>query len=309
MELLEINNISLRYGLETKDFKTLSERATLIITGSEERFILKKKGNLEQINSELKLLKHLQKFNILTQFPIINELGEYITSDQYNNYCLYNYLEGKTFSSAECLQNPLVPKLLGETIAILNKALKTIEFSEEFPNKDLYQIVYSFAVKQIEKVDQSEQLLNVYKHLEDDIKTVINSLPKQVVHRDTHIHNIVYNEDILTGIIDFEIVEVNVNIFDICYCSTSVLSEVFSDETLRETWLTFVGDLVTSYNRYNSLTTTEIKSIWYVMLCIQSVFMAFFSNNKDIYHINKAMFIWIYENRSNLENKLLIRLT
>ncbi len=305
MEILKINEISSGYGIKIKDFKSLSERATLIVNHSEEKLILKKKGSLEQINSELKLLTHLQSNNIVTQMPIINTQGEYFSAFQNDYYCIYNYLDGNTFSAVESLQNPLVPKLIGETIAKLNNGLKTIDFVEEFPHKDLYQMVYGFAVRQIEEVDQSDHLVNIYKELQDDIRTAISSLPKQIVHRDAHIHNMVYKNGVVTGVIDFEIVEVNVSIFDISYCSTSVLSEVFSDEKLRESWLTFVGELVTCYNQYNSLSAIEVQSIWYVMLCIQSVFMAYFSNNKDIYEINKSMFLWIYENRNNLESSLL----
>lgn len=45
------------------------------------------------------------------------------------------------------------------------------------------------------------------------------------------------------GVIDFEIAEVNVNIFDLCYCLTSVLSEVFINNNMRHNWIIFVGEI------------------------------------------------------------------
>ncbi|CAG9622105.1 phosphotransferase enzyme family protein [Sutcliffiella rhizosphaerae] len=306
MNLLDMNNISSSFGIKTIEFKTLSERAILIITSGEDKFILKEKGTLEQIKREIKLLKHLQYHFIHTQTPIMNDSGEYTVCYKNKNYCIYNYLEGLTFHAEESLLNPSVPKLLGETIAHLNQAMKTIRFSNEFPNNDIFLSVYSFAVDEIVKVDASEHLITIYQQLKEDIKAVLSTLPKQVIHRDAHIHNIVIKDDTLVGLIDFDLAEVNVNIFDICYCSTSILSEVFSNETQRLNWLSFVGDLIANYNQHNSLSMIEKRGIWYVMLCIQSVFMAYFSKNKDIFKSNKEMFLWIYENKSNLERKYLI---
>lgn len=307
MELENIINISTNWGINTKDYKRLSERATLIISNDEEKFIIKKKVSLTQFESEFKLLKHLKDNRVQTQFPIADKLGNWIFSYNGDYYCIYNYLDGETFSAYESLQNPIAPKLLGRSIAILNKSMNSINFVNEFPNKDLFHMVYGFAVKEIEKLDSSEKLLKIYQQLKEETKTVVHSLQKQLVHRDSHIHNIVFKDEILSGVIDFDLAEVNVNIFDICYCSTSVLSEVFFKEKLRDNWINFVGDLINEYNQYNSLSTRELQSIWYVMLCIQTIFMAYFINNKEIYEMNKEMFLWIYENKINLENSILAK--
>jgi Ser/Thr protein kinase RdoA (MazF antagonist) len=224
---------------------------------------------------------------------------------QNENYCLYNYLNGETYSAVEALLNPIVSKLLGNTIAITNKVIATINFSKKFPNKDLYNLVYGYALNRIKEVDSSEEILKVYQQLEQDIKIAVSSLQTQLIHRDAHIHNILFNDNRLTGIIDFEIAEVNVNMFDICYCSTSILSEIFTKEKLRDKWISFVGDLISGYNHINCLSNNEIKSIWYVMLCIQTIFMSYFASNKDIYEVNKKMFLWIYENKNAIENSIL----
>ncbi|OCA88428.1 hypothetical protein A8F94_24525 [Bacillus sp. FJAT-27225] len=306
MEFSDINNISSNWGIEIYNFKKLSERATLILTNDEKKFIIKRKDNLKQFYSELKLIGLLRKNKFLTQFPLINKLGDFSLPYKDSHYSIYNYLEGSTFGAEESLRSPIIPKLLGETIADLNKIMESADFLSEYPIKDLYQMVYGFAVNEIIKIDPSEELLNVYQQLEEDIKDLFNILPKQLVHRDAHIHNIIFNNNSLSGVIDYEIVEVNLNIFDLCYCSTSVLSEVFSKEELRGMWITFVGNLVASYNQVNPLSTNEKESIWYVMLCIQTIFMAYFTSNDEIYKINKAMFQWIFENRNQIEGKLFV---
>ncbi|WP_082687107.1 phosphotransferase [Bacillus sp. FJAT-27445] len=122
-----------------------------------------------------------------------------------------------------------------------------------------------------------------------------------LIHRDAHIHNILFQNNRLSGVIDFDFAEFNVRLFDLCYCCTSILSEVFLNESRREKWLLFVGEIVAGYNQLNSLSTSELKSIWYViMLSIQTIFMAYFVNNSSLYELNKAMFRWIYDNKDRI---------
>ncbi|GAA0381764.1 phosphotransferase enzyme family protein [Bacillus horti] len=303
MELLDSKKIASKWGVEVNSIKELSERVTLITTKNGQDFILKKKGSIEHFKRELKLLNHLKQEGLPIQYPLQDNNKDYIVAFQGDNYCLYSFLEGTTYSSQDSLQNSIIPQLYGQAIATLNKAMENVNFEGEFESKDLYQMVYGFAIDRILKTDGRSQLGDIYQDLEGEFKKAVQVLPKQLIHRDPHIHNFIWNKDKLEGVIDFDLVEVNVRIFDLCYCSTSVLSEVFSNEDLRNGWIHFVGNLVCQYHRYNRLTDEELESIWLVMLGIQTVFMAYFSNYKDIFEVNKAMFLWIFENKLRLENE------
>ena len=300
MRLVEIQHITSSYNIKVRNVEALSERATLVSTEENEKFVLKRKQSLIASESEYKLLKHLNSNNFRIQTPLANQVGEYVVTYQNNYYVLYPYISGKTFSSTESINNPIVPKLLGSTIASLHNAMSSVSYATEFPTIDLYQIVYGFALKEIEKVDDSERLLSIYQQIEREIQTISDTLPKQLIHRDAHIHNILVEDDQFRGMIDFDLVEVNLRIFDLCYCATSVLSEIYFKKELQEKWSAFVGELVAGYHRINPLSFREKTSIWHVMLCIQSIFMAFFSKDQGLYNMNKEMFLWIYESRSQL---------
>ncbi|MBU9723317.1 MULTISPECIES: phosphotransferase enzyme family protein [Bacillaceae] len=305
MELVNIRDISSNWGIEVKEAKRLSDRATLIVSMNDEKYILKKKESLGQLKREAKLLDHLKDNRLLTQKLVYNKFDSLFVYYGNEIYCIYNYLYGETASAREALQYPMIPKLLGKTIAEQNKAMASIKFADDFPQKDLYHMVYGHAINNIVKVDNCKKLIKIFHLLREDINEVVQSLNKQLIHRDSHMHNIVFKDGLLVGVIDFDISEVNVKLFDICYCSTSVLSEVFLEENLRSSWVRFVGDLVTEYHLHNPLSISERNSIWYVMLCIQTIFMSYFINHKDLYQINKEMFLWIYENRSNIDNMVL----
>ncbi|WP_316569420.1 phosphotransferase [Neobacillus sp. YIM B06451] len=305
MKLGNANQISSLWGIQVQECKALSERATLIITSAEQKFILKKKGSTQEIQREIKLLEHLKDNKFIAPYPITTSYGEVYASWQEHNYCLYPFLEGKSFKIKEALENPEVPRLLGETIAHTNKLMSNFDRVEDYPDKNLYKMVYGYAVKEIVKAQESRDLKMLFKELENGLKEHVGELPRQLIHRDAHIHNILFFDNKLSGVIDFEIAEVNVRIFDICYCCTSILSEVFHNESLREKWMLFVGEIVAAYNRVNPISMIELKSIWYVMLSIQTIFMAYFIKDPSVYELNKAMFKWIYGHKDRIDTKVL----
>ncbi|WP_409271775.1 phosphotransferase enzyme family protein [Neobacillus sp. SCS-31] len=308
MKLDNANQISSFWGIQVKECKVLSERATFIITSEQQKFILKKKGSTQEVEREIKLLENLKDNKFITQFPILTSSGGFFAFDKENNYCLYHYLEGKPFDIKEALDNPEAPRLLGETIAHMNKLMCDFDSVEDFHDKNLYKMVYGYAVKEIVNVDECGQLSGFFRELENGLKEHVGALPRQLIHRDTHLHNILFIDNKLSGVIDFEIAEVNVRIFDLCYCCTSILSEVFHSESLREKWMLFVEEIVAAYNRVNPLSVSELKSVWYVMLGIQTIFMAYFINDPSVYELNKAMFKWIYGHKDRIDTNVLFSL-
>jgi Ser/Thr protein kinase RdoA (MazF antagonist) len=304
MSLKEIIAVPAHWGLEIEESEPLSERATLIRT-NKTNYILKKKENVGKTLTEVTLLKALNSDNIRVQMPVVNNNGEYTFT--YNNdvYAIYNYIDGDVIKAKDSLKHPSVPRSLGETIGDLHKNMKKTSLDEKFISRNLYKGVYEWALKEIIKVYPNQNLKNIYLSLEADIKKRSEELPKQLIHRDAHISNFIFKNDQIVGIIDFDLVEVNVRIFDVCYCSTSVLSEIFSDESKRKEWIDFLGEIVRGYSQKNPLSDFEINSIWYVMLCIQTIFMAYFCNHSTIFETNKEMFLWIFENRDKIEKTLL----
>ncbi|MDT0163313.1 MULTISPECIES: phosphotransferase [Bacillus] len=112
-----------------------------------------------------------------------------------------------------------------------------------------------------------------------------------------YLFNLLFDNGKFSGIIDFEIAEVSHRIFDICYCATSVLSEIFGKEAKRGRWVLFSKTLFSHYDESIGLLACEKEHLRDMMLCIQLIFMAYFSKNKDLFTINAEMLVWIFERR------------
>ena len=50
------------------------------------------------------------------------------------------------------------------------------------------------------------------------------NLIEHLIHRDAHPENILFKDNKLSGIIDFDIVVIGPRIFDPCYCSSSIFT-------------------------------------------------------------------------------------
>ncbi|WYP26430.1 phosphotransferase [Alkalihalobacillus sp. FSL W8-0930] len=248
MQFKNVEEALASYDIKVKKTNILTERATQIATDKDELFVLKQKESPKAFQREHELLKHLNTKGLSVQHPVSNQNEQFLVSHQNKYYVMYSYIEGETFSAVECIQDPVAPTALGSTLAKMHQSLHSYETSEAWKHTDLYQMVYEYAVSGIVTGVCSWRLGPIYAHLEERIKRFSDTLPKQLIHRDAHIHNILFHENDLAGVIDFDLAEVNHTLFDLCYCATSVLSEVYDKGELRDAWPTFVQRLVEAYD-------------------------------------------------------------
>lgn len=100
--------------------------------------------------------------------------------------------------------------------------------------------------------------------------------------------------------IDFDLTEVNVRIFDICYCATAMLSECFSKPNVDiNKWLEIFDNLVAGYDSINKLSDSEKQAMPYVIYSIQIICISYFSQYDkyiDLTDINTKMLKWLLEN-------------
>ena len=122
-----------------------------------------------------------------------------------------------------------------------------------------------------------EDYEGVVKNLENSYE----KLPVQLIHRDVHFGNFLFNNGTFSGYIDFDLSQKNIRIFDLCYFVLSVLSEKEKFEITEEKWFNFVQNVFSGYNKILALTSEEKKSVVFVMECIELLFIAYFEGQED----------------------------
>ena len=218
-------------------------------------YILKEKGSIKQLLVELNILEQLDEKGIKVQ-KIVKKARDderYVFYKE-KYYCLYEYVAGSVLEIKNTEKLKELGSTIGEEIANLHYALNSVDSANELIKKYLYKVVYGWALPILEKNEHVHQdVIQIMDQIHIDFKETVHSLPKQIIHRDMHLSNVIFKESDFQGFIDFELLEESVRVFDLCYCCTSILSELYTDEILRGKWLRIVGKIFEGYNKQNPL--------------------------------------------------------
>ncbi|EEL70477.1 phosphotransferase enzyme family protein [Bacillus mycoides] len=275
------------------------------VTCNNKAYILKEKGSIKQLLVELNILEQLYEKGVKVQRVVKTESDKKYVLYKEKYYCLYEYVAGNVLEIKDTDKLIGLASIIGEEIANLHQALNSVNSANELINRDLYKVVYKWALPILEKHEHVHQdVIRKMDQIHTAFKETVHSLPKQIIHRDMHLSNVIFQENEFQGFIDFELLESNVRVFDLCYCCTSIVSELYSDETLRGKWFQIVSKIFEGYYKQNILTREELQSIWYVMLSIQVIFITYFVQLSDLLKVNEEMFFWIFANKKDIEESI-----
>lgn len=105
------------------------------------------------------------------------------------------------------------------------------------------------------------------------LEVLYQYLPVQLIHRDVHFGNFLFNDGKFSGYIDFDLSQRNIRIFDLCYFMLGLLSEEAKLDITSEEWFSILRDVFHGYNQKILLLEEEIKAVPYVMKSIELLFV------------------------------------
>lgn len=254
------------------------------------------------------MFKALSKNGIEISVPLLTVNGQYFLEIDGKIYCLYRALPGKVFNQHFDSDYLKRAYLYGKSIALLHDGLKEVNLHQLIPEMNLKEEIDNCVVPTIVKEIDDDMTLfqSIISDINQNFFSIINTLPIQIIHRDAHPGNIVINEHQVSGFIDFDITRKGIRLFDLCYCSTSILMSNFNDSNCRQKWLKILGELIKGYTNINPLTENESKSIVYIIFSIQLIFAAYFYDlgNKEVAKYNLEGLYWINKNKLVIQEEL-----
>ncbi|WP_425449406.1 phosphotransferase enzyme family protein [Dethiothermospora halolimnae] len=282
-------------------------RVKKVFTNNKEIYILKEKENITSLMKESKLLRYLKECNMPVAAPLVTKNNSVYYCQDNKYYCLYPMLTGKDYFS-----NPekVGVYALGNSIAKLHLNLSNYSLIGDYSDLDLLNTVLKWAKKIINEHKEYfdlEFINEVMDFFNINFRKLYNILPKHLIHRDIHPGNMIFKNNILSGIFDFEMVVNGVPIFDPCYCASSILVSKFEQKDKRLDWCTRLVELLKGYNEEVSLTKDELESIIFILFSIQIIFMAFSCNidNIDAAKYNQKVLKWLYKNKEQIRKNVL----
>lgn len=109
-----------------------------------------------------------------------------------------------------------------------------------------------------------------------ELAQVYEELPRQLIHRDVHLGNFLFDKGVFSGYIDFDFSQKNIRIFDLCYFLLGILLEEDNNRVEEKKWFRIVSQVVGGYNSILRLNTAEKNAIVCIMKNIELLFVAYF---------------------------------
>ena len=124
------------------------------------------------------------------------------------------------------------------------------------------------------------------------------SLPRQLIHRDLHTSNFLFENGILSGYLDFDLSQRNVRIWDIVYLGCSLLVDNHKDKKRLKEWRDIFFGIVHGYSELLPLSDDEICAMPALFVFDDVLFTAFYSKigQPEIARNCMELAYWLHEN-------------
>lgn len=266
-----------------------------------DEYVIKFSANLAEIKNNIRISERLSDSGLPAA-----EMVKTLTGDKYLQigelyFILTKRINGKPLKCEEIFKDITLSYQIGKSIARLHNALKIFDESK-FTHVNIYDNAVKSALPKVEELtDLGNDFVCDYIN---QFGTVYSNLPKQIIHRDINPSNMIFNNGKFNGFVDFDLTEVNLRIFDICYCATSILSEAFTNDNIdKEKWTDILKELIRGYGNINPLTENEKQALPYVIYSIQFVCIAYFNKFDKYSNLTKTnieMLKWMINKMNNI---------
>lgn len=292
----KIKSILIQWGMKDQNIKQIYNTTWQIGEG----YVLKVYQDKEGLERNIKVLQILEQMEIpVGKIVPVHENELYVQYED-NFYFLSEKLRGKNIIQIGNDRN--LAEKMGGIIADLHLAFAKCDETHSFWNNSLLEEMDGWVKQNFEDSGWEQINREEYEKIVTNLAAVYDKLPVQLIHRDVHLGNFLFEEGKFSGYIDFDLSQRNIRIFDLCYFMLGLLSEKEKFELTEELWFAFLQNVFLAYQRKVQLTETEKKAVPYVMECIELLFVSYFASVKDTVCAKSAF--QIFEFVKKKENRI-----
>jgi Ser/Thr protein kinase RdoA (MazF antagonist) len=128
------------------------------------------------------------------------------------------------------------------------------------------------------------------------------TLPRQLIHRDTHLGNMLFMGETLAGWLDFDMSQKNARLHDLCYMGACMLVGNYHKRRRLRIWRELFRGVLCGYNEILTLTENELKAASYMFVFIELTFTAFYAQTGDKGKAASCadMTAWLYRHKDKI---------
>ena len=298
----KIKEVLQNWGLENEKLSDVVYAETGNVSESAcyvgDNYIIKFSPNLGNVEKHISLSQAIESVGLSTATPIKTVEGKFVVASEELYFYVTKRLEGKQLKASTMYFEDYMPKarFIGEIVGLLSVALSKVDVITNQAN--IFKSAKEWTIPALSgKMDLPKSFVEMY---EKEFGEIYESLPQQIIHRDPNPGNIILCGD-NWGVLDFDLSERNIRIFDPCYAATAILSESFeADNTDKlNQWIMIYKNILYGYDEVVKLSDNEWKAIPYVVITNQLISTAWFSEQekyRELYETNKKMTEWMLHN-------------
>ena len=264
------------WNIENTEIKQIYDSAWQV----GEEYVLKVYDNPENLERNIRFISILSGLGIPVGGFVNTCDDRSYAKDGGNYYILTQRLEGSPVVSSSQLEKLAHP--MGRIIAELHKAFLECEKQEDFRENSLLQEMKGWIRDALEENAWAVVSKDLFDDTLENLEKVYDTLPVQLIHRDVHFGNFLFEGECFSGYIDFDLSQKNIRIFDLCYFLLGLLCEEEALAVTEEQWFQVLRKVFQGYTEINPLQLQEIQSVPYVMKSIELLFIAWFLGQKDM---------------------------
>lgn len=282
--------------------------------------ILKDVGEypVERLLFQFDVLQHLATSGVPVAVPLKAANGQQAAETQ-----------GTLFTLLPCLIADSDPKpgnweeripSYGETFARLHLALAT------YPNEDMARKTWSSdplkesfdsyipSLMCSLREDQAAKLSEIIRSMEAEMRSALEDLPMQLIHRDLHENNVIVSGDRVVGILDCDHLSFGTPMIDIAYFLHHTVKwlkdadgTMVRNEGGTRWWLSWMPRLIQAYSQVRQLSARERSSLPYVMIWVFLMFANMYckQGNHEETQLYLDLLDFVYANRYKIEQRVL----
>lgn len=268
----------------------------------DDTYIMKRNKDYSQLEKSIALSSMLtnEMIPVAKLYKTVDEKS-YVFFDGEYYYCLMSKLSGQHIDPyvGDCSE---MGRRLGKAVATLHIALKKIESSFECYDSDLMKELDGWIMHEIR-----EKNLSINQEIIDkcyEFKDLYSRLPRQLIHRDIHTGNLLFEDGDFVGYLDFDISQKNIHVFDICYLGAGLLVENYQDKSKFYLWQKIFRGIIEGYEEISSLSSDEKQAIPIMFVMIELLLTAYFSmiGQAETSKSCIDMTSWLYHNLDKIQS-------
>lgn len=241
---------------------------------------------MKEYHKQSEMLRNIELMNILYDegIPVPRVVQAkngkaYVVVDD-KSYLLTTKLSGSKLENIKDLDGVWFNKF-GVILANLHKGFRQCEETVSFWNNNMLEEMQGWVTKNLVQYKPEYITEKDRKEAINQLTRVYKDLPKQLIHRDVHVGNFLFNKEVFTGYIDFDLSQRNIRIFDICYFLLGINCLEMENGEYDSRWFNQIVEVCKGYNSVNELTIAEKESMTCVMKNIELLFVAYFLDQQD----------------------------